>query len=114
MHNLLLDRRTALAGLFAAAMAPAAVFAQAAYPSKPITLVIPFPPGGQTDVVGRLIGERLSKRLEQPVVVENKPGANTIIAAVRATSRSRVAANCKPPSTASPINMNGNGYSGNR
>lgn len=80
MHNLLLDRRTALAALLAVALSPAAVLAQAPYPNKPITLVIPFPPGGQTDVVGRLIGERLSKRLEQPVVVENKPGVNGSLA----------------------------------
>lgn len=80
MHRSLFGRRTALVGLLAAALAPAAVFAQGAYPSKPITLVIPFPPGGQTDVVGRLIGERLSHRLGQPVVVENKPGVNGSLA----------------------------------
>lgn len=80
MYRFMLNRRTALAGLFAAVMTPAAVFAQAAYPSRPITLVIPFPPGGQTDVVGRLIGERLSQRLGQPVVVDNKPGVNGSLA----------------------------------
>lgn len=80
MHSSLWRRRTALAGLLAAAMAPMAVFAQAVYPSRPITLVIPFPPGGQTDVVGRLIGERLAQRLGQPVIVENKPGVNGSLA----------------------------------
>ena len=51
----------------------------ASYPSKPIRVVIPFPPGGATDLITRKIGEELTKRWNQPVVVENKPGANTII-----------------------------------
>jgi len=76
MHRYMTDRRTALAGLVAAALTPLTVAAQATYPGKPITLVIPFPPGGQTDVLGRLIGERLAQRLGQPVVVENKAGVN--------------------------------------
>ena len=49
------------------------------YPAKPIRVVVPFPPGGATDLITRRIGERLTQRWGQPVVVENKPGANTII-----------------------------------
>jgi tripartite-type tricarboxylate transporter receptor subunit TctC len=56
--------------------APLTVFAQQAWPSKAITLVVPFPPGGQTDVVGRLMADKLSKALGQPVIVENRPGVN--------------------------------------
>jgi tripartite-type tricarboxylate transporter receptor subunit TctC len=52
-----------------------AVFAQSDYPNKPITLIIPFPPGGVTDVVGREVAKNLTKYLKQPVVVENKAGA---------------------------------------
>ena len=80
MSPFMLDRRVVLSGLLAAALTPLAASAQATYPSKPITLVIPFPPGGQTDVIGRLIGERLSQRLGQAVVVENKPGVNGSLA----------------------------------
>lgn len=80
MSESMLDRRTALAGLLAGAFAPRMVSAQEVYPGKSVTLVIPFPPGGQTDVLGRLIGERLSQRLGQPVVVENKAGVNGSLA----------------------------------
>jgi len=55
--------------------------AVSSYPSKPIRLVVPYPAGGGLDVMSRLLGERLSQRLGQPVVVDNKPGAGTILAA---------------------------------
>lgn len=64
---------------FAAAIAFAAVpaLAQApdVYPSKPIRFILPFPPGGGTDILGRLISERLAAALGQPVVIENRGGA---------------------------------------
>lgn len=68
-----------VAGATLFAVAPQA--AQAAYPEKPITLVVPFPAGSGTDSVGRIFAEALSKDLGQPIVVENKPGANATIAA---------------------------------
>src|SRR5205814_9116174 len=49
--------------------------AQDAWPSKPIRFILPFPPGGGTDILGRLIAENLSTRLGQPVVTENRGGA---------------------------------------
>ncbi|THF65241.1 Bug family tripartite tricarboxylate transporter substrate binding protein [Pseudothauera rhizosphaerae] len=75
--------RTLVPALFAAAFVlPGAGFAQDAdWPQKPIKLLVPYPPGGACDTVGRLFAEKLSERLKQPVVVENKPGAGTAIAA---------------------------------
>ena len=62
---------------FAAAFAPAAQ-AQA-FPSKPITWIVPFAPGGSTDIVARVVGEQLGKNLHQAVVVDNRPGAGGTI-----------------------------------
>lgn len=64
----------------AAALAAAPAPAQA-WPSKPIRVVVPYPPGGFTDVTARLITQKLQERLGQTVVVDNKPGANGIIGA---------------------------------
>ncbi len=72
--------------VFAAALAlaalqlPAAAHAQA-FPSKPLKLVVPFPPGGAADLSGRLLADHMSKGLGQPVVIENRPGGSTIIGA---------------------------------
>src|ERR1700751_5381900 len=49
------------------------------YPNRPIRFVVPFPPGGGVDIVARAVGEKLSPRLRQPIVIENKPGAGTTI-----------------------------------
>jgi tripartite-type tricarboxylate transporter receptor subunit TctC len=67
-------RRAALAAIGAALVAPGLARAQA-WPDKPLRLVIPFPAGGSTDIVGRLVGERLARSLGQPVVIDNRAGA---------------------------------------
>ena len=62
--------------LIAAALALAPVLALAqAWPSKPIRLIAPYPPGGQTDLVSRWLGEKLAPALGQPIIVENRAGA---------------------------------------
>src|SRR5262245_8859125 len=68
---------TRLAALALIAAAPLAVQAQAqAWPTKPIRIVVPYPPGGSSDIIARAISQPLSEALKQTVYVENKPGAN--------------------------------------
>ncbi|MEA3192337.1 MAG: hypothetical protein QOD26_670 [Betaproteobacteria bacterium] len=57
------------------ALVSTTLLAQEAYPSKPVRFILPFPPGGPTDILGRLISDRLSAQLGQPVVTENRGGA---------------------------------------
>lgn len=68
----------ALPGLVAAPWA-APVHAQQPYPSQPIRIIVPFGPGGSPDQFSRQMGKELSERLHQPIVVENKPGANSML-----------------------------------
>jgi tripartite-type tricarboxylate transporter receptor subunit TctC len=69
--------------LLAAALALTGVAAHAAdaYPSQPIHIVVPFPPGGSPDILARVIGDKLTQRLGQTVIVDNKPGASGTIGA---------------------------------
>lgn len=72
------NRRTALQGIAALAgssLLPHAAWAKTAYPSKPVRFIVPFNPGGATDIVARMLGESMSKRMGQPIFVENKGGA---------------------------------------
>lgn len=75
-------RRAALAAALSmlCAVAPPAAHAQA-FPSKPIRMVVPFPAGGTTDVVARLVAQRMSESMGQPVLIENKAGAGGAIGA---------------------------------
>ena len=64
-----------------ATCAASAAMAQSSYPDRPIHLVVPYPPGALTDLLARAIGERLGANLKQPVIVDNKPGAGTLVGA---------------------------------
>ena len=67
---------TAVAGLFASPLAWAED-----YPARPVTIVVPFTPGGSTDIIARMLAQQLEQRLGKSFVVENRPGAGTIIGA---------------------------------
>src|SRR6266566_8231805 len=74
-------RRTFLhmaAGTAALPFAPHVTLAQA-YPSRPVRVIVPFAPAGTTDILARLIGQWLSERLGQSFIIENRPGASTMI-----------------------------------
>jgi tripartite-type tricarboxylate transporter receptor subunit TctC len=77
MKRLLLAVTLLLGAQFLGAYAPAHA---ADYPVKPIRIVVPYGPGGATDIVARILGEHLREKFHQPVVVENKPGGNGIVA----------------------------------
>ena len=82
MHHFLTLPRFALRTIVGVAFAAAGALAHAQdYPTKPVTIVVPFPPGGTTDLVTRTLAESLSKSLGQPVIVENKPGAGATLGA---------------------------------
>ena len=59
------------------------------YPNRPVTMIVPFAPGGPADVLGRLVGQKMSEDIGQQIIIENRPGANTILGA-------QVAAKAKP------------------
>ena len=83
-----ISRRVATAAL--ASVVCTAVFgaapaqAQPAFPSKPITMIVPFPPGGPTDLVARVIAQQMSESMGQPVIIDNRAGANGNLGAVLA------------------------------
>lgn len=81
MTHLKLTRRAVMTALaLLAGLCTHAAGAAQGYPDKPIRMVIPYPPGGGTDVMGRTLAQQVSIQVGQPVVVENKPGANGGIA----------------------------------
>lgn len=78
-HN---PKRHFTLGLIGLALASALPFAAAqTFPSKPITIVVPFPPGGGPDLAARVLAEKMAPKLGQPVVVDNRPGAGALLGA---------------------------------
>ena len=74
-------KRLACAAFCALAIAAPPASAQSTWPNRPLKLVVPYPPGALTDLLARAICERLGAALKQPVIVENKPGAGTLVGA---------------------------------
>src|SRR5262245_21500922 len=65
--------------VFALALASGPAWAQAVYPTRPVKVIVPSPPGGGTDILARVLAQHFTKALGQPFVVENKPGAGNMI-----------------------------------
>ena len=106
-----ITRRLLLAS--AACMVAGSAFAQQAWPAKPITLIVPFPAGGPTDVVSRIVGKELADRLKQPVIVENRAGASGSIAAMqvkRAAPDGYTLMTLATPTLFAPLFYKGAGY----
>jgi len=103
-HALLpLDRRRALVWLGASAL-PGVALAQGPYPDKPIQLLVPFGPGGIADITARAVAEAMSQRLGQPIVVDNRPSAGSIVA-------SQAVASARPDGYTLLLMSNGNAVS---
>ncbi len=82
MTDFSLDRRAFLAGTAALLAAPGLVRAQAAaWPTKPVRIVVTFPPGGTSDIVARLLGQYMSEKIGQQVIIDNRPGAGGTLGA---------------------------------
>jgi len=74
------NRQSIVLGALALALAACPLFSGAAsYPTKPVRLIVPFPPGGSNDIVGRMVGAELTKKLGEQVVIDNRAGAGGII-----------------------------------
>src|SRR5450830_217629 len=73
------NKLRAVMAIVAATSCLAPSLAQAAYPDKPVRIIVPFAPGGGTDLIARTLGAGMSQELGQTVLIENKPGAGTII-----------------------------------
>jgi tripartite-type tricarboxylate transporter receptor subunit TctC len=81
LKKLMLKKLTAFVAFLAAALAISLAASAAEYPTRPVTIVVAFTPGGPSDVLSRIVGKRLQEILHQPFIVENRPGAGGNIAA---------------------------------
>ena len=68
------------------------------YPTRPVQIIVPQPPGGGTDIITRIFADQLTKQLGQTFVVENRAGAGTVVGSVAAARPRRTATRCSPAS----------------
>lgn len=80
-----MKRRHLLASMPAGLLLPAVARAQAAWPDRPVRLIVPFPPGGSTDTIARIIQPQMSELLGRPLVIENRGGASGAVGAIEAS-----------------------------
>ncbi|MEY2622541.1 MAG: hypothetical protein RIT26_2361, partial [Pseudomonadota bacterium] len=80
-HHPLCRQLSGILGLLLLTLSAGFASAQATYPERQVRIVIPFPPGGPSDVLGRSLAQKLTASLGRPVIAENKPGAGTNLAA---------------------------------
>ena len=76
-----IDRRRFLGGLAAASLAASGTVRASEFPTRPVTLVLPYAPGGSADVLGRVFAQEMQADLGQSVVIDNRAGAGTVIGA---------------------------------
>ena len=74
-------RRLLAAGLLGAVAHPLSALAADTWPSKPVRMIVPFPPGGPVDTTARIFGQKLGEMWKVPVVIDNRPGAGGVIGA---------------------------------
>lgn len=98
------SKRRQTVALLGAAALPGVVRAQAGFPDKPITLIVPFAPGGIADITARAVAESMALQLGQPVVVDNRPSAGSIVA-------SQAVASARPDGHTLLLMSNGNAVS---
>ncbi len=98
------SRRAVLASITCAGAAALPIRAQARFPRRPIQLLVPFGPGGIADLTARAVGEEMARSLGQPIVIENKPSAGSIVA-------SQAVASAKPDGHTLLLMSNGNAVS---
>jgi len=84
----MLTRRGVLASTAGLSAVPCVAQAQESYPARPVRMIVPYAPGGATDIVARLVGEEMRREFGQPFLIENKPGAAGILA-IETMARSR-------------------------
>ena len=98
----MIDWKYAAAICVAAVVTAPAHAADQPFPSKPVRMIVPFPAGGGSDTMGRVVGHKLGERLGQQFVIENRPGAGGSIGAELAAKRPRMGTpycSARPPST---------------